>query len=179
MHVNLFIKKELYRDYLNYLFPLSDGCYQVTRDNEFGKMLCSRVQYSSLPVKTEPGTIRLQLPRSRPLANAGNYFLHYTKEDQAKLNDALDVLFHIDFDRYYLQGRKRNEMQKDIIQSFIITRKLVKLIGDNEMLKKRIYREEVENLKIVTEKLIKKAYYRNEYINNNDIPCNLLINNGL
>lgn len=170
MQVALEIRKALYRDYLNYLFSRDqEGRYIVTRGNDFGKLLCSRVQYSQLPVKKgQPGekTIVLLLPSSRPLANARNHYLFYTKEDQEKIQDLLEVVFNIDFDRFYLQGCKMQMMQKDIIQSFIVTRKLVNLIGDNETLKKRQYRDELVTLKNLTSSLLKKADYRNSLITN-------------
>lgn len=167
MQVVLDIRKNLYRDYLNYLFLQdANGQYHVTRNNDFGKLLCARVQYSELPVRKVVGdkTVMLQLPKSRPLANAKNHFLFYSKEDQEKINDELEVMFNIDFDRFYLQGLKLQMMQKDIIQSFILTRKLINLIGDNETLKKRQYRDELDNLKNLTNSLLKKADYRNSLI---------------
>jgi len=168
MLVALQIKKGLYKDYLNFLceFDKITKVYNVSRDNDFGKLLCSRVKYSALPVKSckDEHTVFLQLPKSRPLASAKNHYLFYSKEDQAKITDGLEVMFNNDFDRYYLQGMKLRMMQKDIIQSFIISRKLTGLIGDNEMLKKRQYREELEIIKIYTNKLLEKAKYSNSLV---------------
>lgn len=182
MIVELSIKKDIYRDYLNHLFCSSpEGIYHVKRDNDFSKFVCARVQYSNTPVRhdPDPSLVRLLLPRSRVLASAANYYLYYSKEDELKLNEELEATFNTDFDRYYLQGKKMNIMQKDIIQSFIVSRKLISLVGDNEMLKKRVYRDEVKKLKILNDKLIQKAYYRNEMIENGQFSYKDLVINGI
>jgi len=179
MHVKLDIRKALYRDYLNYLFETDpEGTFLVTRNNDFGKLLCSRVQYSEQAKKIEASekTVVFQLPKARLLANAKNHFLFYSKEDQLKIQEDLEVMFNMDLDRYYLSGVKNGYMQKQIIQSFIVSRKLVRLIGDNETLKKRVYREELENIKKRTEELFWKAYNRNEridYVLNDDRILNV------
>jgi len=182
MLATLSIKKDLYRDYLNYLFELSHNSYVVSRHHDFGKLLCSLVKYSSLPVVIEKDAkaISFLLPKSRPLATAGNYYLYYTEEDQQKLNDNLEVLFNIDFDRYYLEGCKQGMMQKDIIQSFVISRNLISLSTDtNETLKKRQYRDRIEILKKLSEQLNQKAFYRNRLIEKAIISVNLQLANGL
>lgn len=168
MIVLLKIKKPIFREYIHYLFALEDGSFSVFRKHDFGKMLCSLVSYSNMPIKEEVNeeTLKFTLPISRATANAQNYHLYYSKEDEAKLNDYLEVIFNIDFDRYYLNGSRMGFMQKDIIHSFIISRKLTGLIGNNEMLKKRQYRSEKKILENRTEQLIKRAYYRNHAISN-------------
>lgn len=171
MIAKIFIKKELHRSYLNYLFPKDqNGNFIVTRNQDFGKFLTAMVRYSKTPVTTLKRQTNVVfesflLPASRPLDNAGNYYLYFSSEDQEKLNDYIDVLFNIDFDRYYLNGKKMSMQQQDIIQAFIISRKLVQHIGDNETLKKREYREGLKMLKKYTDMLITKAYNRNQRIN--------------
>lgn len=166
MTVLLDIKKPMLREYLHYLFAFEEGSFSVFRKIDFGKLLCSMVQYSNLPIRHNENehTVKFTLPISRPTANAKNYYLFYTKEDQAKLVDYLEVLFNIDLDSYYLSGQRQGFQQKDIIQNFIISRKLVGLIGDNETLKKRLYRKSLKDLENATEVLLKKAYYRNHVI---------------
>lgn len=167
MTVLLDIKKPMLREYLHYLFAFEEGSFSVFRKQDFGKLLCSLVQYSNLPIRHEETehTVKLTLPiGSPPTTNARNYYLYYTKEDQAKLVDYLEVLFNIDLDSYYLSGQRQGFQQKEIIQNFIISRKLVGLIGDNETLKKRLYRKSLKDLEKATEVLIKKAYYRNHVI---------------
>ncbi|HLT41737.1 MAG TPA: hypothetical protein VKZ95_03455 [Sphingobacteriaceae bacterium] len=166
MTVLFTLSKPMLREYLHYLFAYEDGSFSVFRGHDFGKLLCSLVQYSNLPVpqKITEHTIKLTLPISRPTANAPNYYLYYKKEDEAKLADYLEAIFNIDLDRYYLKGIKQGYQQKEVIQTFIISRKLVGLIGDNERLKKRLYRDEQKQLKQATDKLLKKVYYRHHQI---------------
>lgn len=182
MLATLSIKKDLYRDYLNYLFEFSGNIYIVSRHHDFGKLLCSLVKYSNIPVPAEKDAkgIIVQLPKSRPLATAANYYLYYTEEDQQKINDNIEVLFNIDFDRYYLEGCKQGMMQKDIIQSFVISRKLISMsIDTNETLKKRQYRDRIEILKKLSEQLNQKAYYRNRLIEKAILSVNMQLANGL
>ena len=166
MIVHLHLKKDLHREYLNYLFEKQNDLFLVTRKHDFGKLICSRVRYINLPLNEEQksGNTKLVIPNTRATGTAGNHWLYFTKEDQQKLADELEAIFNIDFDRYYLQGRKLDMQQKDIIQSFIINRKLFEMTGDVEMLKKREYRDTVKNLEIRTKSLLKKAQYRNERI---------------
>jgi len=170
MIAKIFIKKELHKSYLNFLFEKDQNQnYKVTRLTDFGKLLTSLVRYSKTPVTTlkrQPNAIftSFVLPASRPLANAGNYYLYFTAEDQEKINDYLDAIFNIDFDRYYLNGKRTELQQQEIIQTFILSRKLTQYIGDNETLKKRHYREDIKLLKKYTDLLITKAYDRNNRI---------------
>ncbi len=168
MDIQLEVKKELYRDYLDYLFEKEDdGSYKVTRESDFGKALCSFVRYSHQKPEPVDGALGFSLPDTDSLKNAKNYYCYFNREDVRRLNDLLDVFFHIDFDRFYLNGRKLGIMQKDIIESFIVSRKLTNLLNDNEMLKKRQYREEIQLLKQRCKILTKKAWYRNERIEEN------------
>lgn len=179
MRVKLSIPKVLYRDYLNALFQReSDGSFLVSRECDFGKLICSRVRYSNLPVSQDlpdDSTVVLILPKSRPLATAPGHYLYFTKEDQAKLQDALEALFNIDFDGYYLRGKKLEMQQKEIIEAFIVTRNLLCLVGNAEMLKKRQYRDGLDNRKKLLEVLIARAYYRHERIDRGDFSNNSLI----
>jgi len=167
MTIQLHVRKPLYRDYLRYLFEESSpDCLKVTRENDFGKALCSFVRYSHMPVvkSVEKGLVNLQLPDTHSLSLAKFRHCYYSREDMLRLNDLLEIFFHIDFDRYYLKGVKLDLMQKEIIESFIISRKLSNLMSDNETLKKRKYREELQLLKQRVDILRKKAWYRNHKI---------------
>ena len=173
MIVTLPLKKELHRNFLGYLFPYVNGCYQISRKQDFGKLICSRVRHSELPVKNIAG-VQLFLPLTRATDNAKNHFLYFSKEDQHKLEDELEVMFNIDFDRYYLNGRKLGYMQKDIIHAYIISRKLITITGDVEMLRKREYRDAVKMIEIRTKSLLKRAQYRNERIEEAMLSLNRL-----
>lgn len=167
MKIILDIKKPLYRDYLNHILEKQqDGAYKVTKDSDFGKIICSFVRYSHTPVQEEVSgdTVTIILPVTKSLGNAPNYHCYFTKEDQNRINDILDVLFNIDLDRYYLKGMKMGLQQKEILESFIVSRKLTNLLSDNETLKKRQYREELNTLRERVEILRQRAHYRNQRI---------------
>lgn len=176
MIVSIFIKKQLHLDYLNYIFERdAAGNYVVDRRHDFGKLVVSLVKYSKFPVPDKrANTVKFMLPASRPLENASKSYVYITKEDQAKLNDFLDALFNIDFDRYYLDGMQLKFQQKDIIQAFIVSRKLVYLIGDNETLKKRAYRDELKKLEKYSNSLYQKAYNRHSRIKESQKTTNYL-----
>lgn len=167
MYILLTIKKPLYRDYLNYLFDgQPDGSYRISKDSDFGKALCSFVRYSNIPVTEERTelTVSIHLPYTSSLSNAKNYHCYFNKEDMHRLNDLLDVFFNIDLDRYYLKGMKMGMQQKEVIESFIVSRKLTNLLSDNETLKKRQYRDELMTFKERVEILRKRTFYRNQKI---------------
>lgn len=167
MKIQLDIKKPLYRDYLNHILEKQqDGSFRATKDSDFGKIICSFVRYSNSPVQHEmiQDTVTIILPITKSLGNAPNYHCYLTREDQLRINDLLDVLFNIDLDRYYLKGMKMGLQQKEILESFIVSRKLTNLLSDNETLKKRQYREELNTLRERVEILRQRAYYRNQKI---------------
>lgn len=166
MQISLSIKKPIYRDYLKGIFELKNNLHVLSRDHDFGKVIISRIKYSKTPVKVvvDHTTVVFDLPAGRSLANAEKYYLYLSKEDEAKINEQLDAIFNIDFDRYCLAGIKLGMMHKDIVQTFILKRKIVSLIGDNETLKKREYRDQLKNMKIYAEQLYKKSYLRNKSI---------------
>lgn len=167
MHISLSIKKDIYRDYLKGMFePGLNGCLVLSKDLDFGAALISRIRYTKKPVMdvVDHTTIRFELPAGRSLASASNHYLSLTKDDESKLNDQLEVMFNLDLDTYFLEGCKMGMMKKDIVEAFIITRKIVKLIGDNETLKKREYRDSLLIKKKYTEMLLRKTYYRNTLV---------------
>jgi hypothetical protein len=167
MTIHLSIRKELYRDYFIHLFPTDpSGALQITRDSDLGKLICALVRYSDFPVKDQipEDAIQIKLPATNSLRIAQDRFLFLSREDQLRINDLIEVFFNIDFDRYYLKGLKIGLQQKEIIESFIVTRKLTRLMSDNETLKKRQYRQELDLLKERVEQLRQRAYYRNQKI---------------
>ncbi|MNJ04795.1 hypothetical protein D3C73_1657160 [compost metagenome] len=54
--------------------------------------------------------------------------------------------------------------QKDVIQTYILSRKLVSKIGDPEQLKKRQYRSEEKQIKQLYERLAKRVRIQNAAI---------------
>ena len=168
MIIHLSVRKELHRLWLTHYFRSTpDGAVRVTRDTDLGKLICSTVKYSNLPHSEElplGHLVRFQLPHADSLRLAPGRFLFFDRETQLRLNDLIEVFFNLDFDRFYLQGVKLGMVKKDVIESFIVSRKLSNLLGDNEMLKKRQYREELQLFGERVEQLRQRAYYRNDKI---------------
>lgn len=169
MTIQLHVHKEILREYLNYIFKkLPSGAYKVSKLEDFGRALCSFVRYSNIRVPEPPHPaqelVTFRLPRIEALNNALGYNLYYTRDDQEKLNDYLALIFDLDFDRYYLAGKASGEQKKDIIMSFIASRKLSRLLSDPELLKKRQYRSELKLLEARMVTLSKRAYNRNDRI---------------
>ncbi len=180
MNIFLPIHKPLLRAYLKYLFEEIPNApwvplYKASSKSDFGNACISFVRYADRPINTpEPGGkfhsehadeewICLMMPKLDRLANAPNYHLYYTMEDIAKLNHLLQVLFNIDFDSYYLTGKKAGEKQKDIIMSFVMSRKLAG-VSDVDTLKKRQYRNELNYTKKLLKQMRDLAYRRHENI---------------
>lgn len=168
MIVLIDIQKPYLREYLNYLFAYENGSYSVFRHEDFGKALCAMVSKSDIPVPYDrtDKTVQLQLPSTKSIRSHRNHFLYYTVEDQHKLNDLLEVLFNIDFQRYYQVGISLKIQQKDVIHQFIVTRKLVSMIGEVETLKKRQYRREKKAIEKLQNSLLQKIYYQDRIIKN-------------
>lgn len=167
MQISISIKKPLYRDYLRGMFKKTEsGAYKVTREHVFGRFIVASVEYRKFPSKRiiDETTVLLDLPGCNALASAGKNFLYLSKESELHLNDQLSALFTIDFDRYCIQGEKLHMMKKDIVEAFIINRRIISLIGDNETLKKRHYRDELETQKNYARTLLNRAYHSNSRI---------------
>ncbi|MFY0628653.1 MAG: hypothetical protein JXR07_20310, partial [Reichenbachiella sp.] len=109
-------------------------------------------------------TVNFELPLVNSLLNGRNYHLYISAENELKLNDLLKEYFYLDFDRYYLQGKKRGHQQKDIINSFILSRRLAQIDTAHETIKKRQYREQVAMINHHHKKLVNRAYHRNEKV---------------
>ncbi|MEQ8548724.1 MAG: hypothetical protein RIC03_12480 [Cyclobacteriaceae bacterium] len=164
MKIYLPIKKELLKCYLSYLFESEGNEFKVSATCDFGSAMVSYVRYSSVPVDHDQNDVLFRLPVLDRISNARNYHLYYNKEDTARLNELLRLYFNLDFDRYYMRGLKLKERQKDIIMSFIVSRKLTGLVSDVETLKKRHYRSELKILEERVKKMMNMAYQRNDKI---------------
>lgn len=167
MNILLLIKKPLYREYFKHLFPVEDsGSRPISRVTDLGKFICAMVKYSEVPIKENPADHEfiLRVPVTHSLNLAPYRFLFFDPESVRRINDMVEIYFNLDFDRYYLRGLAKGYQQKAIIESFIMSRKLTLLMSDNEMLKKRQYRQELGLLQEMVDELRKKAYYRNQNI---------------
>lgn len=130
------------------------------------------VREASKPYKPEetPETIHFKLPRANSLEVSRGKFAVILKSDQKKIEDFLESIFNLDYDQYYISGIKIGLKQKEIIEAFIVSRKLTEIYSDNETLKKRQYREEQKRISKLRSSLLNKANYRNKAIEANYEP---------
>jgi hypothetical protein len=141
MIAQITIKKEVLKNFFDYLFEKKEGIHIIRGTTDIGKYLISRATFSDFPPRKIEDAINIQLPADGRMSR--NRFVYYTKEDIHKINIELDAAFSIDFDRYYLQGLKLGLKRKDIIDSYINSRNMISFNCDHETLKKRKYREEL------------------------------------
>lgn len=114
------------------------GPITISRTNEIGKYICSRIRYSNLPVRQSSGTI-LHLPKTT-LESGSRYYLYFTVEDQKKINDFLQSEFNLFFRSYMLIGDEYKIQKKLLIEGFINLHNLQNSETVYENLKKSDYR---------------------------------------
>ena len=154
MEIQLNIKSAYLRKYLDFLFEKKDDKFVVKTTNDFGRLLFALVKRSELPMPVEQSeqTVKFILPKSNNLEYyANNYYLYYDKIDVEQLNKYLETISDLDFMLYFQKHSNKKLKQKDIIDAYIVSRKMVFPKKDiSEMLKKRVYRSEekyFENLR--------------------------------
>ena len=172
MIVKLNIKNKILFNYLDYLFIRNpDGTHHVTMKNDFWRLLVALVRRSptEVPVRNDGFTARLKLPKNICSQNAEFYHLYFTEQDAARLNVLLDTIFNLDLNAYYLKGSKRNIQKREIIEAFIVSRKLF-AEDFAETLGKRIYREQLKDFERLVSSLYNKARYNNDRIEGPEKP---------
>lgn len=167
MNVLTSIKKEYLREYLHYLFAFEDNAFSVFRSTDFGKYLCSLIKYSDLPVRHDLPSdtqVALRMPRTSVYKGMQYKFMYFTIEDQRRIEDHLEAIFYLDFDRYYIEAMKLGQQQKIAIQNFIVSRRLTSKIGDVEMIKKRQYRADQRIINRLHRNLRKRAHLQSQIV---------------
>lgn len=175
--VDIKLPSGIYLDYLGYLFPVDPktGYYQVSQKSDVGK-LCSALA-NPTPGNQRPDapqvygekktrhyeTVTLKLPCLLSTRNWDNRWMHYSKDDIARITSVLIATFHQDFIAYYLRGQLMGRQKKDIIETFIFSRRLM---GPDpfDALHKRAYRLERKRMQVLTEQLTRKARYFDEQL---------------
>ena len=166
MTIELSIESAIYCDYLRYLFPADDrngSVLKVNGSTTFGQLLIASVRESPLPVAHLTGdhVVTLRLPKQDATQDLENKFIYYSTADQKRLNLALKAIFSMDFHDYYRRGESTGFAKKDIIEAFIVSRKLANA-DPTEALHKRVYREQAKRCQQLTKYLLRKAYYIEE-----------------
>lgn len=168
IEVDISLQTGYYLDYLGYLFTrdTQSGAYAVSSTKDIGKLLIAYAKVSELPVpgpETREGykTVKLMLPLVDISQDLQNKWLYYTKADTARLQAVLRTEFNIDFVSYYLRGSVMGVQKKEIIDMFIVSRKLI-TVDPYEALHKRVYRMEQRKMQEYSRKLLRKANYFEE-----------------
>jgi len=123
------------------------GPIPISRANEIGKYICSRIRYSNLPVRQSSGTT-LILPRTT-LESGDRYYLYFTVEDQKKINDFLLSEFNLFFRSYMLIGDQHRIQKKTLIEAFITAYNLENNETVYESLKKSDYRNRKKMIEFI------------------------------
>lgn len=152
MDVKLNIKSEYLRKYLEFIFEKKEDKFEVKTTKDFGRLLFALVKKSDNPVQTEfsEDTVTFVLPKTANMQYySDKYYLYYDKIDTFQLNKYLEVIANIDFYGFYLECKMVKQKQKDIIDAYIVSRKLFFDNDTNEKLKKREQRLEEKKLNIL------------------------------
>lgn len=165
MTVYLPVNEALLTDYLKYLFPTEKGssCLKVSGACSFGKLLIANITTSGHPVSVPEGdnVIKLHIPKQDCTQDLADKFLYFTKGSVCRLNAALKAVFDMDFHDYYQRGIDKGYQKKDIIDAFIISRKLCS-VDPGDALHKRTYRHEQKKRLSRARYLARKANYIQE-----------------
>jgi len=167
MNVLCHIRDQMHRDYLHSIFSFEDGAFNVTRDTDFGRFLCSMVRSSDFPVeqKVDPErAIYFRFPRTSKIPSLFTRFNYIHPDDQRKINDNLISVFNNDYTQYYFVGISMKLKQKDVITNFILSRKLISRVGEVEQLKKRTYRAEEKQINKMVKRLARRVQLQNAEI---------------
>jgi hypothetical protein len=103
-------------------------------------------------------TATLVLPRHQTTYAAMTRYIYFTNVDTKRLNMILDALFNIDLDTFYLQGIQAGIPKRDIIEAFIISRRLVSA-DYADTLNKRTYRSSLTAIRRKADTILRKARY--------------------
>ena len=167
MEVIFNVRNTYLRKYLEYIFEQKDDKLLVSRSSDLGRLCIARLSRSSSPVKIEKceNSVTFILPKSINIQQVSErYWLYYDKFDTHRLNDALAAESNIDFKMYFLSGIENGFMKKDIINSYIESRRL--FIDSFDCLKKRAYRSSEKSLEKTQKYLLNKISFINKKITN-------------
>jgi hypothetical protein len=151
----------------------------LDRNQDLGSYISSWIRYADTPKIHDNETCIDVVAPIRVTRSADKHFLNFTKEDVQKINDHIKAIYELDRERFFYSGLKQEYLQKDIIEAYIISRNLTPFFnGDIETIKKREYREEVNLLKKMANKMRMQAYRKSKRIDSmvSDAVNSLLVN---
>lgn len=139
--IALLLRKPFYENYLRHLFKSPCGPIKVSRTDEIGKYLYSRVRYSPLPLPVkrikQSHVINLVLP-DHPTDMSHYHFIYYNEDDMVRINDFIEAIAYLDFRLMVQVGTNEMELDRKKVISLFSER----IFGEDkyEMLKKDEYR---------------------------------------
>jgi hypothetical protein len=140
--ISLQLNKRYHENYLRFVFKSpAKGPIVVTREQELGKYLFSRVRYCAPDQQTRvtgDHVIQLIMP-SHGNDLSRNHYLYYTADDMARINDFIESMAYLDFRLMVQTGVVDLEMnRKTVIEIYSDM-----VFGEDkyEMLKKDEYRK--------------------------------------
>lgn len=151
----------LHRDYLTYLFEQDiTGRLAVSARNDFGKLVIAHIKDTQRPQKAPEGdwTVTLLLPLNEATQNFQNKFICLSAQANEQLNKALQAYFNLDFWEFVQRRKALGERKENIIEAFIVSRKLFS-VECFDLLHKRAYRRELKELQAMKGKLMRRTYY--------------------
>lgn len=163
---------QLSYDYLRYLFDARPGePIRITLANDFGRMAVGLYKVSDRPDDRpdDAQTVTLVLPRHQTTYAAMTRYIYFTNVDTKRLNMILDALFNIDLDTYYLQGIQAGMPKRDIIEAFVVSRRLVSA-DYADTLNKRTYRTSLSAIRRKADIILRKARYHFSQIEPPTLP---------
>ena len=128
------------------------GTINILRTNPIGKYICSRINFSNIPVKQSSGTF-LDIPYTS-CHSKDIYYLYFTIEDQIRINDLIYSLFVIHFREIMMEGREMGLSLHNIVTGFIIDLKL----HDDSFVYDRLMKQNYRNRRSRRLTLVKPPY---------------------
>ena len=171
MIVKFKVDSQIYADYMAYLFPPDDdGVLKITSEHLLGKLFIAHCREAPRPIFGLDGEliVTLRLPQCEATQNLRSKFLFYNAGDMIQLNKALQAVFDLDFMGYYRKGQAAEFAKKDIVEAFVVSRKLVSA-DYVEALNKRAYRRQQRAAASLVKKLLRKSYYIDESIDDSGL----------
>ncbi|WP_299222217.1 hypothetical protein [uncultured Alistipes sp.] len=161
MEIKFRVSDQLALDYLRYLFnaPAPEPI-RLSLASDFGRMAIGLYKTSDTPIdqSEDDRTVTLVLPRHQTTAAAMTRYIYFTEADTKRLNMILDALFNIDLDTYYLQGIQAGMPKRDVIEGFVLSRRLVSADYAGT-LSKRVYRTSLSAIRCKADIIHRKARY--------------------
>lgn len=165
VHVKLKVNSQVNLDYLAYRYPPDAAGTLAVSSDTLGKLLIAHCRISDMPVMEPDGdnVVTLALPVNQATQALANKWVYYSAADCSALNMAISAVFDLDFTGYYRKGEALGIKKKDIVEAYIVSRRLFSA-DCFDALHKRVYRRSQDTMEQLTRKLLRKAYYIDESI---------------